>query len=186
MRAGLLDFENATVAVGPHGSALTVIHPSGEGSAFRSAFDEFRREIVFAILCVVRATLEAKNSSKADGQIAQDVMGTVVRLLKKQLAASARNDLFRPLVRANFGDSDAELHTPAVQLGMTEMQDFSRNANAVARLASAGLIAPGERLSFLTWLGFGSFFNRLRRPRRGDAQPSAEPEKPAEPGRKAA
>jgi phage gp29-like protein len=187
MRRGLESLENATVAVGPFGSTVTLLDPQGNGEAFRAGFDEFRREIVFAILQQVRSTLEAQNSSKADSETAQDILGLVVRVAKKALAAAVRRDLLKPLVAMNYGDDVADRLTPQFSLGMVEMQDFSRNARAVATLATAGVARvddEDERRGWLTWLGAGQLVRRFRRKPPAPA-PAPQPPRP-QPGQRAA
>ena len=151
--------ENASGAVGANGATLETLDPQSDGTPFRIANDEFRREIVFAILCQVRATLEAEHSSKADSESAQDVFGLIVRIGKKLLAASLRRDLFKPLIEWNFGP-DAGRLAPLPRFGMVDMADFSRNANAISRLASAGLLTEAHVPAVLAWLGLGFLSGR--------------------------
>jgi len=156
----ILALENASAAVGAHGATLTTLDPMGEGSAFITAFDEFRHEIVFGILQQVRATLEATHSSKSDSETAQDILGILVRVAKKLLAGVLVRDVIKPLVSHNWGPDVAERLHPRVVLGMVDQQDFSRNANAVARLASVGMIAAPEREGVMKWLGLGGLIRK--------------------------
>jgi hypothetical protein len=160
MYRGLLRFKNGSVFVGPFGSTLTALNPAGDGSAFREAFEWHDRQIALGLLHSPRTMLEAQNSSKADSETAQDTLGVLARVGKKALAAAIRNDLIRPWVRLNWGDDAARRFCPEVALGMTEQQDFSRNANAVAKLAQAGVIPPPLYMKVLGWLGMGSLVKK--------------------------
>ena len=153
MLRGLVGFQNNQAIVVPFGAEVNALNPAGDGSAFERAFEFYDRQIVTALLHSPRAMMEAKHSSKSDSETAQDTLGALLRVAKKAWGEAIRNDLVRPWVRWNWGDDAARRLCPVVSMGATEMQDFSRNANAVARLASAGLIPQDAVAKVLAWLG---------------------------------
>jgi hypothetical protein len=162
MLNAIVRLQNGTAVVGAYGSTLTPLNPSGDGSAFGVAFDFFDRQIATGILHSARAILEAQRSSRKDAETSQDTLGAIARVGKKSLGATIRSDMIRPWVKMNWGEDAARRFTPVAVLGLTEQQDFSRNANAVAKLASVGLIGPEEKPGALRFLGIGGLVKRIR------------------------
>lgn len=161
MLATILAMENASGAVGAFGAKLEALDPQGDGSAFREAFDEFRREIVFAILQQARATMEAQHSSKADGANARDVLGVLGRIGKRALCGVVVHDILKDLVRINFGPEAVRL-CPKFTIGMIDPEDFSRNANAIARLAMADMLVDEMKPGLLARIGLGGLIKSVK------------------------
>ena len=138
-------YQGGSVLVHPAGSKVNVFEPKSPGEAFLLGFDFFDRQVCLAIELQTRATLEAKNGSKADSETAQDKRGPVVTWGRTSLASSVRFGLLKKLVELNFGKSAAEDHLPLVSFGKTEHQDRPNLWNAVASLARSGYIGESQK-----------------------------------------
>jgi hypothetical protein len=170
-------FGNCSVVALPFGHVVTPLEVSGDGTAFAKAFTECNREIVAAILQATRVTMEAEHGSKADSQTAQDVLGLVVRMSKAFVASVLRNDVFRPLVAANWGPQVAARLTPKVLLGDTDHQDFAAYANAIAALMQAGYFSPEQLPEIDQWLGV-PVRRSIKRPDQAGQPANGQPQAP--------
>lgn len=134
MLATLLGFQSGTVAVLKGGSKLDLIKSEGQGDGFSVAVELFDRQIAMAILKTHRTLLEAKHSSKADSESAADITDVFVASLREVVADAFSRDVVRVLVEVNFGPEVSELYAPTVTLKSMPKQDFSKSADAVAKL----------------------------------------------------
>jgi hypothetical protein len=150
------------VLVRPNGSTLKTLDPAGqgEGEVFTNVLKLLDDAIVHAILGSARASLEASQSSRKDAEASQDMMELVISYAKWALASAIAEDVFRPLVLYRYGPEVASRFTPEVSFGLTQMADFSRNANAVARLAQAKVLGPQHEGLIFRFLGFGASWRR--------------------------
>ena len=137
-------WQNGGVASVSFGSTLEVLEPKTSGESFLTAFDFFDRQICLAIQLQARTSLEAKHSSKADGDTAQDTKGLVVAYGRKVLAEAIRR-MLRFVVTANFGPEDAAEYTPKVELGKAEQQDKSLLWGAAGTLFSSGYLGESQK-----------------------------------------
>lgn len=163
MLAGLVSIQNGTAAAGPNGSDVKVIESRGRGEAFATALDDCRREILMAILNTAMGAMESQHFSRANAESGQDLTSTFVRIAKRWVGSMFRRDALMSTVEKNFGADAARKYTPFVQVGMVELQDFSRNANAISTLADAGVVTGEMRSNALGFLGIGSFARAVRR-----------------------
>jgi hypothetical protein len=140
----LVQLRNAGVLAATAGTDARFLEINSDGHAFINAFELHDRQIAKGILLQTRATMEAENGSKADSQTAQDVMGLLVRTVKEAVEDMVRMDVFRPLIRYNYGDDAAARFMPRASLGEVEQQDFPNTAKAVAALQTAAYLHPSQ------------------------------------------
>lgn len=133
----LLGFQGGTVAVLKGGSKLEVLWSQGGGEAFSKAVELFDRQIAMAILKTHRTLLESKNSSKADSESAADITDVFVAHLKDVVSGVLTKDLSYQLVKLNYGPDIARRFAPTVTVKGVPKQDFSKAADAVAKLWTA-------------------------------------------------
>jgi hypothetical protein len=140
MLSALQSLEGGYAAVLPFGSMLVPLEP-GNADAIAQGIDLCNREIAFAILSQVRATVEAKNGSRADSDTGKDILDVVVEALQQLVGGTLERDLARVWVAHNYGDQAAEEFTPRAVLGEVAQEDFAGNAPAVGSLHAAGYLA---------------------------------------------
>lgn len=150
----LVTFRNGTALAFPFGATVQPIIPQGTSSSvFLDAFRLYDQQIVKAILTQTLATGEGEHQARAAAEVHQDVLGTLVMQAKKAVQRMLRRDVLMPLVRYNYGDQAVAL-TPHVSLGETEKQDVATLATAIAKLETAGFVAPSQRMFLDTLLGW--------------------------------
>jgi hypothetical protein len=140
----LLGFQNGTVAVLKGGSKLDLVQSVGHGEAFSAAVDLFDRQIAMAILKTHRTLLEAKHSSKADSESAADITDVFVSGLREVIAQAFERDVIYNLVAINYGVDVADKFAPEVSLKSMPKQDFSKSADAIAKLWTAGYLHSSQ------------------------------------------
>lgn len=131
MQQATAAFTNNSVIVTPSGTEVDIVEPNGNGESFLKAFDLFDRQICLGIGLQTRASLEAKNGSKADSETAQDTRGLVTTFAREELGCIVTNQLLYESVRINFGEDIAEEFTPECVVGATEQQDQAAMITAV-------------------------------------------------------
>ena len=133
----LSQMRNHQVGVAPDGTEFTVLEVANEGEAFIKGLNKFGSEITMAILCQQLATRDSQHQTKgATGEQAR-VIDYIVWWIRDTAADMVRYDIFKTLVRYNFGDEDAEELLPKCTYGNTEARDFATDASAISSLASA-------------------------------------------------
>ncbi len=130
-------FRNGSIIGMAANAKLKVEWPQGKGDTFLEAFDLCNREMVYAIAYSIRATIESKFGSRADGEISQDQVGIVIRQIKADFE-SALEGVAHTLTAARYGEEVANRLTPKIRVGKTEHQDFASYAHAIANLCQAG------------------------------------------------
>ncbi len=151
MNAVLLDIKNGAVGSFPFGAALHELTVPGEGGAFTSAFDVLNREMVTAVLNSPRAMLEAKNNSKADNSVGQDLLGMAVARLKRWAEAMLDKDVLWKIAYYKFGREVADQFAPRASLSDTAREDRAGMIKAYA--------AAGWRLTKNQWPGVSEELN---------------------------
>ena len=136
MMQALLAFQGGTACALKGGSKVELIESEGEGQAFREAMELFKREIVLAILRVTRATMESQHGSKADAEVAQDVLAVFVRWIRRILEDAFDRDVIRWLIEVNFG-KDALRLAPKATLSGVEQEDITALGDLVSKLWAA-------------------------------------------------
>lgn len=145
MRAG-------DAAAGPFDSSVKVIESTKDASVASGGIDILEGQIIRSILLQLRATTEAQHGSKADSQTGQDIMGTLVRFVRKGRERFLRQLLMRQNTW-NYGDDIARRLTPLVDLGGTEHMDFPANSAGVATLFQSSYFTDSQLPYVDTFLG---------------------------------
>jgi len=139
----LLAFQGGTVTALRGGSTVTLIESKGDGAAFREALELFKREIVLSILRVTRATMESQHGSKADAEVAQDVLGVFVRWIRTIVEALFQRDVVDWLVKLNFGEDWMPLR-PKCLLSSEAQEDLAALRESIGKLFAAGFIDESQ------------------------------------------
>lgn len=139
------------VLVHQYDAKVYTLQSESPAGGFVSAYDLLDRRMVRSQLGTTSLNMEAAHYSQAGGEVGQDVVGNKVRHGKEWLADVVRWGLFRPYVALNWGEDVAARLTPRATFGGVEHQDFSRFANAIARLNQSGIWAdnPAQRREVL-------------------------------------
>lgn len=116
----------------PFGTAVHIDRPTGKGEAFTPAMDLLNREMTMAMLGSVRATMESQHGSKADSSTSQDLVGALIRYLRRWVAAVIRQDALYKIVLYNFGKQDADLFTPRTTLTGIDKVDLAETLKSFA------------------------------------------------------
>lgn len=144
---------NGSVTAGPNGSEWKVLESTKDSSVAATGIAVLEGQIKSAILLQTRATTEAKHGSKADSETGQDIMGTIVRFVRKTRERWLRRLLIRQN-EWNYGPDIARRLTPLVDLGGTEHQDFAANSAGVATLFQSSYFTEEQLAETDTFLGF--------------------------------
>lgn len=131
----LAKMRNHQVGVAPEGTEFTLLEANSEGEVFTKALDKFGSEITMAILFQQLATRDSSHQTKGATGSQARIIDYIVWFIRDTAADMVRYDLFKPMVRYNFGDEDADELLPKTSYGDTEARDWSQDSNAVAQLA---------------------------------------------------
>jgi len=105
-------FHSSSYLVHPVTWAATLIESKSDGGAFAANEEGHNTAIARAILLTARVTNESDRSSQADAYSSLDVFQMKVERRRKALCSAIERDIFKPLMRANFGDDAAERLCP--------------------------------------------------------------------------
>lgn len=145
MSKALLDlFQNGSVASFSHGSEVKVLESENSGDAFQQGFDLFDRQITWALLLQVRATMEARFGSRADSETGMDIAAMLGRSLRRWLVHRWRRDVFYTLVEQNFDTETADEFTPVLKQAKIGKGDFAKAAQGVAALAGSAALHTSQ------------------------------------------
>jgi hypothetical protein len=134
----LVAFRNGTAMAFPYGSAVKPMETKDDGSQFIQF-----EAIAKAILHQTLATGESQHESRAAASIHQDILGQLVRQIKRIVARMIRRDILTALTVANFGD-DARPLVPVASLGDTNEEDKTARMTAYAAWKKEGLLLPSQ------------------------------------------
>lgn len=134
---------NHQVGVAPDGTQFTVLEANAEGDVFTKFFTTVKKEIGMAILLQELATRDSEHQTKNATGTQFTVIDLLVFWVRDTLADMIRFDIFKPLVRYNFGDDDADELLPSCSYGDTEARNWATDATAAAQLA--------EKLELSQW-----------------------------------
>lgn len=148
----LREMRGGSVATGPFGSDIKVVESTKDSSVAAGGVTMLEAEIKQSIILAIRATTEAQHGSKADSETSQDVMGTLIRFVRKGRERFLRQLLIKQNTW-NYGEDIARRLTPLVDLGSTEHQDFSTNAAGVGVLYQASYFTVNQLPYVDTFLG---------------------------------
>lgn len=131
----LSKMRNHQVGVAPDGTNFTLLEANSEGEVFTRALDKFGSEITMAILFQQLATRDSTHQTKGATGSQARVIDLIVFWLRDTAAEMVKYDIFKPMVRYNFGDDAADELLPKVSYGDTESKDWGTDAQAAAALA---------------------------------------------------
>lgn len=137
--ADLLNWRNGQAMVMRSGDDVQLRESESDGRAFRFILDMARMEIVLAILLQVSATQEAQFDSRAKADSGMDVLGSILRGLRRWTCRLWEWQVLYRIVLFNWGKAIADRHTPIASLGEVEHQD------TIAMLSALGSV--GYRLT---------------------------------------
>jgi len=146
-------FRNGSYMIGGHGGDAKILESNTAGQAFVIADDMYSRKIASAILYAARATVEAKNSSKADSDGAKDVVDEIINYMRDELARVIEDHVLYPLILLNYGKEVADRVTPTVSFGSTSVQDRPALWGGFARLIQAKAITASQYAAMCPDLG---------------------------------
>jgi hypothetical protein len=119
------------VGLGPGGD-LVLLEPKSDGGAFESAEDYYARQIVWAILLQVRATMEAEHGSRADSGTGKDILDDEVDFVRRWLARMWEWDVLHKCILYNEGPDAADADTPRFDLGTGGGEDLANRLKGFA------------------------------------------------------
>lgn len=125
---------NHQVAVAPDGTNFTPLEAHGEGEVFTKFFQTVKKEITHAILLQDLATQDSTHQTKGSTGQQFRIVDLLVFWVRDTLAEMVRYDIFKPLVRYNFGDEAADELLPNCSYGDTEARDWATDATAAAQI----------------------------------------------------
>jgi hypothetical protein len=153
MARRMIEMVNGSRIAGPAGSSISILESAKDSSVAASGVTILEGQIVRSVLLQIRATVEAQHGSKADSQTGQDILGTLVRFVRKWLERFVRSLLIRQNTW-NYGPDDARRLTPLVNLGEHEHQDFAAEVGAVAALLQSGFFQADQLSAIDEKFGF--------------------------------
>jgi hypothetical protein len=152
MAVRMMQMLNGARAAGPNGSDIKVIESTKDSSVVSGAVTILEAQIKQSIILAIRATTEAQHGSKADSGTAQDVLGTLIKFIRRWVERFFRQLLIRQNTW-NYGSDIARRLTPLVDLGATEHQDFAQIGAIVAQLHQASFWSPSQFVALDNWIG---------------------------------
>lgn len=130
-------------AVVPHGTKYTTHYTAQSGDPFSVARGIFNSEITQAILLQALATTESRHMARAAGQVHQDVLDIAMRHFRRMICDAITRDVFTELVTDNFTQDYWHL-IPNATMGDVELNDVAAWADALSKMATAGLLYPQQ------------------------------------------
>lgn len=143
LEAGL-KFQAGSVMALKGGSQVELVQSDGEGQAFINTIDALNREIMLAIVGNARANLEAKNSSKADSESANDNISRKIDWVQAHVEQMLQRDVVEWLIRMNYPADVADRLMPKVCLVSTDKEDVASLMSAVATLYSSDYLDDSQ------------------------------------------
>jgi hypothetical protein len=125
---------NHQVGVAPAGTQFTMLQSNNKGEAFTQGLTTFSKEITMGMLFQHLATRDSEHQTKSSTGEQANVLDYIVWWLRDTLADMVRYDIFKPLVRYNFGDEDANELLPVCSYGDTDARSWAVDATAAGSL----------------------------------------------------
>lgn len=132
MTESLSNIRNAMAAAFPYGADVKFIESKSNGEAFEKAHNLTGEEITRAILLQTLANRDGKHQTRASTSTQMTIVDILVQAIKGISVNSIKLDLFRPLIRYNYGDAAARTLMPIVSAGDFERRNWSIDATALA------------------------------------------------------
>lgn len=127
----LARFDNATSIVIPNGAKVYTLESKLDGTSYKNGMDFLKREMVSAILLAARAVMEAEHGSKADSEGANDILGNILRFMRRWAVAPWEQIAYLWTLY-NYGPQVARDDAPRVTLGEVDHQDQAALLTAFA------------------------------------------------------
>lgn len=134
MARTLAKLKSGSTAVFPYGATVKSIEVAGNGSQFTRCYEDFNREIDYALSLQSGATKDSKTGSYSSKRVFKDVLDILIWSRKHRVSQVIYNDVLKNDVIYNFGKEYVHL-TPIVRIGDEEGRDWALDAAALARLA---------------------------------------------------
>jgi hypothetical protein len=140
----LINIQNGSAAALPPDTVLGTIEAGkGGAEAFDIIIELLNREITKGILGQTRATMEAKNGSKADSETGKELFDTLVRAGQRTVARMLQRDVVDRLIALNFGNNLVPL-APVITVGVESDAERSDAWSAAASLERSGYLDPSQ------------------------------------------
>lgn len=129
----LAQLESGSSAAFPYGAQVTAYGVDGTGTQFTRAYEDYDKQIDYALSGQSGATKDSDTGSYSSKGIFKDVLDLFCWSRKRQVADCLRNDVWKNFVRWNFGEQDVDL-TPLVMIGDEEGNTWAETAVALEKL----------------------------------------------------
>jgi phage gp29-like protein len=133
----MIEFQNSSALVLPHGSEFDLVEAKSNGTIFEMVFQMMDTWIAKSIL--YQSPAEAFSGKASD--VHQEFLGLAYAHGKAVLEHFIRTEILRDLVRYNFGEN---VRVPKVKVQGTDYFDFLSKASAIAKLAQTKVLHPGQ------------------------------------------
>ena len=148
----LEEVEAGSTVVLPGDSEFLLVEPKNGGELMTRMRESNERRIASAIMGTDQLT-ESRNQMSGDNKgIAQDVAGLGVTDGKRALEEMVENDLFRDIVRYNYGDAALD-YLPFFDLGSGQNARLVSMLNAIAAYISNGALDEAQWWSYCRDVG---------------------------------
>lgn len=135
MAGKLAELESGSSAAFPNGATVQAHGAIGDGQQFTRCYEDFDRQIDYALSLQSGATKDSKNGSRAAKRVFKDVLDVLIWSRKHRVAQVFKEDVLKNLVRWNFGEENVDL-TPDVTIGDRSDKDWALDAQALSALGS--------------------------------------------------
>jgi len=150
MANALARLESGSSAAFPHSASVQAYGVDGTGSQFTRAYEDYDKQIDYALSGQSGATKDSETGSYSSKGIFKDVLDLFCYSRKRQVADCLRNDVWKNFVRWNFGEGDVDL-TPIVMIGDEEGNTWAETAVALEKLGPS--LTDSQWLTLLAELG---------------------------------
>mgnify|MGYP000947247087 CR=1 FL=1 len=150
----------------PHGAEVTTLDLQGDSDLFLNALQWLDSQMTRGILMQVLTTTEAQHGTRAQASVHENVKDLLVSWLRLTIGRTLRRDLFRLVMKVNFGQETAKELTPIVTLG-----DFDRKSWAEDGQTWCSMVETGDLDEFQLNTGWSAL--GLQRGPEGTVKPYA-------------
>jgi hypothetical protein len=144
MANAIRGLRNGGFIVRSNGSTLDVKWPQGAGEAFKVFIDWCKNETTQTILFQTLATQEGQHQARAASQTHMDILTMFIDWLKGLVCEMVQAAIFKPILRANYGDDAADKYTPSCTLGTTQPKDVQALMLSIAALQTSGYLEAAK------------------------------------------
>lgn len=133
----LADWSNGTILFAPDGDDASYMESNSHGEVFLSSFLMYDRQIAKGIHGADEATQQSEHSSRAKGQVGQDLLSLPVIYDRSNLAFTIEKQIFARYIEFNYGLDEA-IYTPICDLGQFATHDTFAVWQSIAQLTGQG------------------------------------------------